>query len=107
MSSIRITFDEYNFATSFECLNVTEATTPVTLNFLYDMAYNKTVGVDLSRANVEAGLLEQVASYYGVWDGTACNKALADRIWYVSMSSLDMDIPNPKLGTFGGASHLV
>lgn len=98
MSSIRIKFDEYNYATSFECLKVTEATTPVTISFLYDMAYDQAVGLDLSRAYVEAGLLEQVAAYYGVWDGTACNIALADP-WFVSLSSLDVDIPNPKLGT--------
>ena len=101
MSLLRIEFDEYNYVTSFECLNATKAKeTPAKISFLYDMAYDKTMGVNMSRAYVEASLLQQVASYYGLWDGTACNKKPAeDQIWFVSMSSLDVDIPNPKLGT--------
>jgi hypothetical protein len=98
-AAIRIEYDAYNFATSFECMNITQTTTPVTINFLYDLTFNKTIGVNLTRAYVEAALLQQLAFYYGLWDGTSCGQAYQNETWFVSMSSLDIDIPNPKLGT--------
>jgi hypothetical protein len=99
-TAIRIEYGAYGFATSFECKNITQTTTPVTIKFLYDLAFNKTVGVNLTRAYVEFGLLQQLASYYGLWDGSSCGQAYQDKIWFVNISSLEIDIPNPKLGAF-------
>ena len=85
-----ITLDEYDFPTSFECQNVEEQVYPVTLEYFYDLAFQKPENADalndtqnLARAYVEGSLLQQMAAYYGLWDGVACEKQLTDDVWFV------------------------
>jgi len=96
--------DAYGFPTTFECQDVNVAVTPVTMTFYYDMAFTRPDSADeleatqdLARAYVEGSLLQQLAAYYGFWDGLACGGQLPDRVWFVKLSSLTLDIRNPKL----------
>lgn len=103
-----ITKDNYNFPTSYECsyvaLNKTEIVSSVTLEFFYDLAIQRpelaselNATIDLSRAYVEGNLVSQLAAFYGLVDGSACQGPLPDKTWFISVSSLPTDIPNPNV----------
>lgn len=104
--SMRITQDDYGFPETFECtdLQTNETVTSVTLEFFYDLAFTKPDNQDelkatrdVSRAFVEGSLLQQLAAYYGFWDGSACEGQLSNRVWFIKLSSLKQDVPNPNL----------
>ena len=97
-----ILHDDYGFPITFECvnMNVTDPVTPVEMTFYYDMAHKNTTEQDVSRAYVEGSLVQQLAAYYGFWGGHACNGKLSNRVWFVKLSSLAPDIPNPNLGEY-------
>ena len=104
---VNMTEDEYGFPETFECMHrpKNETSIAVTLEFFYDLAFVKPnstseslATLDLSRAFVEGSLVQQLAAYYGFWDGLACQGPLPNRVWFVKLSSLEKDVPNPNLG---------
>ena len=106
ITMVNITQDDYGFPETFECMNRpdNETSTSVTLEFFYDLAFLKPnntaegpATLDLSRAYVEGSLVQQLAAYYGFWDGLACQGPLPNRTWFIKMSSLAVDVPNPNL----------
>jgi hypothetical protein len=110
---VNMTEDEYGFPETFECMHrpKNETSTAVTLEFFYDLAFVKPSNndnnstseslatLDLSRAFVEGSLVQQLAAYYGFWDGLACQGPLPNRVWFIKLSSLEKDVPNPNLSS--------
>lgn len=108
VTMMKVTEDEYGFPITFECQNValneTDTVTSITMEFFYDLAFARPDDMneldqvtDLARAFVEGSLLQQLAAYYGFWDGQACEGQLEDLVWFIKLSSLEKDIPNPNL----------
>lgn len=96
---VRIEYNADDFPVAYECSQVVQdnLVTPIQANFLYDLVYKSSLGQDRARQFVETSLLQQVASEYGLEDGSACEGAPTSGIWLVRASSNPQDVPNPDL----------
>jgi hypothetical protein len=88
---ITITRNAQNYTTSYECQQAVQQNTLPTIDtvFYYDLAYSGNFNATLEV--IEANILEQVATAFGLNDGKSCLVPPVGTLWLVSVSSSPTD----------------
>mmetsp|Transcript_30018 Transcript_30018/g.44378 ORF Transcript_30018/g.44378 Transcript_30018/m.44378 type:complete len:395 (+) Transcript_30018:216-1400(+) len=100
-----ITKNENNFDTEYSCTQLVQYNEPnfIEINFLYDLISPETGDPDFARQQFEFLLLQRIASYFGLQNGSSCLMPPTkddDAFTFSHMiqaTSLPDDLPNPQL----------